>query len=124
LLFLLRMHEVIRSTNILAILCMVNGQCCNQLFNLEHILSCCAFFYYLCLFFLLEHILTYLYILSILLVTCTMIITSCLVIFFLFCGRLTGQTWILLFHCKGAPKDKELIELEIDRGDIFTTCYF
>jgi hypothetical protein len=31
---------------------------------------------------------------------------------------LTGQTWILLFHCKGAPKDKELIELEIDRTDI------
>jgi hypothetical protein len=76
-------------------------------------------FYYLCIFFLLEHILTYLYILSTFLVTCTVIITSCLVfVFFLLCGRLTCQTWILLFHCKGAPKDKELIELEIDRADI------
>jgi hypothetical protein len=43
LLFSLGVHEVIRSTNILAILCMVNGQCCNQLFNLEHILCCYVF---------------------------------------------------------------------------------
>jgi hypothetical protein len=39
-------------------------------------------------------------------------------LFFLLCSRLTSQTWNLLFHCKGAPKDKVLIELKIDRADI------
>jgi hypothetical protein len=119
LLFSLGVHEVIRSTNILAILCMVNGQCCNQLFNLEHILCCYVFL--LLMYFLSPGAYTNLSIHFeyFFLVTCTVIITSCLVIFFfLLCGRLTGQTWILLFYCKGAPKDKELIELEIDRADI------
>lgn len=33
-------------------------------------------------------------------------------------GRVTGETWTLYFHCKGAPPENEFIHLEIDKGDI------
>jgi hypothetical protein len=36
----------------------------------------------------------------------------------IYCVRLTGDMWTLYFHCVGAPKGQEKIELQMDRADI------